>query len=907
MTLSGFQENKGRSGNVLPVLAAIFAALLIIGILLAFMFLFWNRKVQEEQLAAERAQEMALLEEAQKKAELNIEEKAEAPADVPAEEEEDLPVTPEKEGGVVSGTARVSGTSDPAPGLLVVLRLDAPSKDDSNFTKRFEAPKLQEGDRSGETDSQGRYRIDGIPPGGYRIFALRNETDFISVLPEEGRRITFRPDLLAQTVDIEVSRGGAIFGKVIDGEENPISEAKLSAVPKDLFSSLFDPDSPLSIDEVRTSGDGSYRIAGLPLGKTYLVTAAAKGLVKATTDEIAFREGEREIELDIVLLSGSTISGQVVDSSGLLASGVEVILQKEMKDLFQMEPPRNMQADANGRFHFKNVGPGNFTLSAVREGREASKAIESDGETPIPEVVLILEAPPPDSGSGKVTGRVTDDTGKPLADVQIQLAGFGMVKGAFSVNTKSKEDGTFTIENVPAGVFNLVVQQANHAPYMKSAVSAGQEPIDVVLQRVSDIKGTIVSRATGDPIEGALVRLNFIDEGMAGITRLMAGQIQEGGPSAKSGPDGTFLLEKIAPGRARLRAEASGFGPGFSEEFEILPGETLEGAKVELSEGGSISGVVLNPDGNPVGDALIRALESTGNLFESQMRRMIPALLAGGRVPSTKSEGNGSFLLEHLPEAKLTLTASHPDFAPSGDLEVTLGLDERREKVLLKLRKPGTIRVRAIQVDKPLPGLMVQVLGAGPMKMMTSDAEGKAEFTGLGPGDYLVQLLDMAKMMSGQGMGLRQQVATVGEGQTEEVEFKFGVGAKVSGKVIGELPSSMNMVVISRPEGPKTEEIDATDFLANIRAAKFNVGTDFIKPDGTFTIPDVPDGEFVIEIPKMPTDMNQYDQLPPEEKKPYFRKTIQVKNGKDLELPPIDLRLQLRGAAMPSGTPTEEK
>jgi len=273
--------------------------------------------------------------------------------------------------------------------------------------------------------------------------------------------------------------------------------------------------------------------------------------------------------------------------------------------------------------------------------------------------------------------------------------------------------------------------------------------------------------------------------------------------------------------------------------------------------------------------------------MEDQIKRMIPLVAGAGQEPSDRTDEKGAFRIRRLPEGKFLVSATHPDFAPASETEAILPLDGRAADLRLRLRAPSSLRIVVREGEKPRPGLMVQVLGEGPMKMVSTDPQGAAEFGNLAPGTYMIQILELAKMMAGQGLGLKQRSVTVEEGRALEEEFVFGKGAKVSGKVIGELPKPMAMVVISRTEGPKTEDTDFSDFKKMIAASQFNVGTAMVDPDGTFTVPDIPDGEYILEIPRMPSDYTKWAGMSREEKVPYHRAPIKVTGGKDLKLPDI--------------------
>jgi len=129
------------------------------------------------------------------------------------------PQAPEPAGSV-AGTVRVRGTGDPAPGMSIVARPEVPGRKENPEI----ALRMQEGDRSAESDSAGRYRIRGLADGGYRIFALRGETDFVGIPPAHGLVVRIGPER-NERVDLEVTLGGAIYGRIVDPAEKPLAGA----------------------------------------------------------------------------------------------------------------------------------------------------------------------------------------------------------------------------------------------------------------------------------------------------------------------------------------------------------------------------------------------------------------------------------------------------------------------------------------------------------------------------------------------------------------------------------------------------------------------------------------------------------------------------------------------------------
>ncbi len=143
-----------------------------------------------------------------------------------------------------------------------------------------------------------------------------------------------------------------------------------------------------------------------------------------------------------------------------------------------------------------------------------------------------------------------------------------------------------------------VTQSANQSSSnsQKSTLASGQ------------ISGHVYRADTGAPLAKAVVRLE--------------GRSDEDGPdimSIQTGPDGSFAFAGLPPGKYILKVQRCGFlaqsltdgGPTTPEinvPFSLAAGQKLDGMDFRLIQGGVISGVVTDEDGEPVSGLLIKAM-----------------------------------------------------------------------------------------------------------------------------------------------------------------------------------------------------------------------------------------------------------------------------------------------------------
>src|SRR4051812_28887873 len=81
-------------------------------------------------------------------------------------------------------------------------------------------------------------------------------------------------------------------------------------------------------------------------------------------------------------------------------------------------------------------------------GREA----QAQTPTRLPEVVIKA-----DPGPNAIAGFVKDTSGSPLADVEIIIAEFGR-------RTKSRQNGSFRIDDLPRGTHDVLARKIGYAP-----------------------------------------------------------------------------------------------------------------------------------------------------------------------------------------------------------------------------------------------------------------------------------------------------------------------------------------------------------------------------------------------------------------------------------------------------------
>jgi beta-lactamase regulating signal transducer with metallopeptidase domain len=184
----------------------------------------------------------------------------------------------------------------------------------------------------------------------------------------------------------------------------------------------------------------------------------------------------------------------------------------------------------------------------------------------------------------------------------------------------------------------------------------------------ASIEGTVVKFGTGEPIAGADVSLQTLPG--PGATSIAPPTVLQ------SGPDGKFIFRNLSAGTYRLvalRAEGHAVAEygqrtpnGRGRPIPVADGQRVTNVTLAMMPTGSISGRILDRDGEPLGRAQVQALQAT----HREGRKILKI------VQSVQTNDVGEYRLFWLPPGSYYLSA-RPE-------------DPRRRNVPLYVNYPGT-------------------------------------------------------------------------------------------------------------------------------------------------------------------------------------------------------------------------
>ncbi len=327
------------------------------------------------------------------------------------------------------------------------------------------------------------------------------------------------------------------------------------------------------------------------------------------------------------------------------------------------------------------------------------------------------------------------------------------------------------------------------------------------------VAGKVVSAQTGEPLKKVDLQLVLRFTG-----RSSAVTFQQTGYSATSAADGSFLFEGVEPGEYTLHGQKSGYirttygskaEIGTGTVLTLTAGQKLTDLKFPLTTQATISGRVLDEDGDPVGGARVQAYGKMG--YRAGKARYLS-------TSSARADDTGAFRLANIRPGKYYLAAQAnsgqvvgmvekpaipgkpdvrpvPTYYPSAlrrtdgtAIEVTAGQD--KSGVEIRLRSAETFHVRGKLVVEENSGdqdamemLTLRPVGdnetfalAGNMVAIGQDHT--FDMSGVLPGSYV---LTRANMRTNQGV-LFQKIE-VGEADVNGVILTPQPGFSIKGSV----------------------------------------------------------------------------------------------------------------------------
>jgi len=490
--------------------------------------------------------------------------------------------------------------------------------------------------------------------------------------------------------------------------------------------------------DVATDPQGRFSIPDVPNGSYEVRAVCDDGLTGSVTAHLN-RRGQR-VRADPEVADGvHALRGLAQFQDGSAFEGwVSVVVKEEwlgswtiMDDaLLVFQPPlagRAAKTDSEGRFSISGLRRGAHLVSCLREG--AFRSVGRWVTVPRDEEYLFVV----DRGLVGLAGQVlAEDSGEPVPGATVWAAGNPTGGLHALARARADEDGRFSLR-VPSERRGVLADADGFRP-SSFPVPDGDEQVTVRLARAAKAHGTVVEKQTGRPVRGITVFAVPRQEDWAD-------QILPVGHTV-SDARGRFAFTDLPPGMLSLGARGNGW---VSPDFGALGGESFDPSALSLSPGSEadlrlevvrparVHGTVVDEEGSPVPDAVLRVVHAGQSAWRSQVRHLLVSTCTAGP--------DGRFdLPELVPGLKGDLVVSAPGYA-----EIRLPVppiasgDSREIEVRLTGGLFAEVGVVEEETGKPLQGVSVE---AGRLDWLhpevhvhgvRTDSEGRARLGPLPP------------------------------------------------------------------------------------------------------------------------------------------------------------------------------
>jgi len=614
-------------------------------------------------------------------------------------------------------------------------------------------------------EAGGAFRL-GLPPDVESAWLVVRGTYLYSKV---GVRVDLSGD--APTALLEPSVGAWISGTLVPPADATAEQRAMEGLAVRLsperLSDLrgvggLGPDAPPSRGATVAS-DLTFELRGVQAGVAYTVGALPELLASARSEKFQPRAGEHA-HVKIVLTHGAMLSGRVVDESGDPVEGAELEVRVGAI-IFGQGGVVAREA--------KSAADGTFLLAAVPVG-DTRIDVESEGFIPGSKDLSLLEGQVVDDielvlGRGRrVTGRVVWADGGPAVGANVELtfdmsqmggmAAFNAMSGAEGT-AEADEDGAFVITGLGNGPFTV---RASLGAGRRDGVTIGgddegplwQARADGVRPDPDEIQDSERLQLELEPPIGFAGRvLDSLGQPVTEFT--LHARTQEGGLFAAFGSDthsagfeeedGAFFLDGLRNGEWLITAASEGFGSQGALTVLLPRPDDAEPVELMLYRLATISGVVLDPEGRPVGGADVGRQQTV-----QEMRRT----LDGDDSERATTDKDGRFTIEGITPGNISLAADARDFAESEPVAVEIEPSGSADGIVITLRVGGRLVGEIYDADgKPEAGraiLAQRPSAIGLQRWGRSDAEGHFTIEHLVPGKYQVMTMPDQKTVEGE-------------------------------------------------------------------------------------------------------------------------------------------------------------
>ncbi len=510
-------------------------------------------------------------------------------------------------GGKIRGRVTDATTREPIYGATVSFRTQ------SSAHSTYDA----------STDQDGIYEVNHLMPGTY-FQARVSDSQYLTLREEDANPIQIDFGVTVDEINFELSQGVALMGQV----DFPADESRDEIMVYARYKQEGGNNSARGTGFSRGEG---FKISGLPEFGSVTVQLEGPGWTSNRAGPFSLSEGDiSNITLIAKRVNVGSIAGQVLQGAGMARAGETVWVRSTDGRRSPTE-----ESDEDGFFRFTNLAPGAYNLGIFGNHATDREVTVAPGQD-VRGIIIDLSR-----GTGKISGRVLDWHGAPLAGTRIRAFG----GRARIPHVTSDEKGNYTLGGLGESPVSLLVQAEGFASEERKNVMPDSRDVEFKLKPLGAVEGTILDARTGQPVTEFEVRSAH------GAT---PGRIDNALKSAQQmtrqiSPDGAFRATGLAPVEQAIVARASGYFGGHAITT-VRPGETVTGVVIRLEPAPRLQARVVDGNDMPVADA---------KLFINDLPHTFDNDHAYGK--RTRTDGDGLVPLENLLPGTNEIYVYHPE------------------------------------------------------------------------------------------------------------------------------------------------------------------------------------------------------------------------------------------------------
>jgi len=620
-------------------------------------------------------------------------------------------------------------------------------------------------DGEAKTDDQGAFTVTGLGEGPFTVSATAPPPDAAPAEAGEktdtakAKRSSWwrtRLDGVAPAtsgLELVLKKPEGIPGRVVDETGAPVTKFRIEAgrEGKGPLGNLRGEQAEESFEDP----EGRFLLAGLTEG-TWRLYALAEGFGIPEPVTIDVPRASDAPELVVTIVHAASVAGVVKSPRGELVAGAKVRIGSTgpaWQEMLRGGPDQPVAtSEADGTFLLEGLRAGTVGIVGTSESWAKSLPLELTLEPGkrFEGAVIVLR------DGGSISGEVFGEGGRPGAGLFVQAT---QMKDFDNQMTFTDAEGKFRIEHLLPGSWQVVAMpsrgggeepasdgEGTGEPSMEmfskmklamvtvvdgeeTHVVLGAPPKDPV-----EVHGTVTH--AGEPMSGAM--LAFIAEGKDALKGMKTASVKK---------DGTYSLRLDAPGNYSVSVQRvlGGMGQQSTVEFSETIPETKDHRLDFVLPTARVSGRVRGPDGEPAKNARI-TLQPESDIAIGTMW--------GGQYHEGVTDAEGRYDIQALRPGTYVLGAGgmtmggmlgeEDAFGREMRSGVKLSEGEWMKDVDFRLKKSGALEVTVTDSNGgPAAEAAVFVREANGrlvdgFSMVTTKADGKARYPGLGPGTYTV-------------------------------------------------------------------------------------------------------------------------------------------------------------------------